>query len=202
VADYARSVPLPPSWHRIESSVRHTDAPFTLPEQLASRDGALIYFSLGSLGSADVPLMRRIIDCLGETPHRYIVSKGPLHAEIELPDNMWGAEFLPQTSIIPLADLVVTHGGNNTTTECLHFGKPTIVLPLFWDQHDNAQRMDELGLGVRLNTYRFSDEELRGAIATLLGDDALSARLARSAAEIQAADGLRAAADLIEGAAG
>jgi MGT family glycosyltransferase len=202
VADYARSASMQPAWHRIESSVRQTDAAFTLPQQLADGDGALVYFSLGSLGSADVPLMRRIIDCLAGTPHRYIVSKGPLHAEIELPDNMWGAEFLPQTSIIPLADLVITHGGNNTTTECLHFGKPMIVLPLFWDQHDNAQRVDELGLGVRLDTYRFTDEEMRGAIAALLGDEALRARLAKSAASIQAADGLRAAADLIEGASG
>jgi MGT family glycosyltransferase len=201
VADYARSASLQPSWHRIESSVRQTDAAFTLPEQLAAGDGALIYFSLGSLGSADVPLMRRIIDCLAETPHRYIVSKGPLHAEIDLPDNMWGAEFLPQASIIPLADLVITHGGNNTTTECLHFGKPMVVLPLFWDQHDNAQRVDELGLGARLDTYHFTDDELRGAITALLGDEALRGRLAKSAASIQAADGLRAAADLIEGAA-
>jgi MGT family glycosyltransferase len=201
IADYARTASLQPAWHRIESSVRQTDAEFTLPDQLAGRDGALIYFSLGSLGSADVPLMRRIIDCLAETKHRYIVSKGPLHAEIDLPDNMWGAEFLPQTSIIPLADLAITHGGNNTTTECLHFGKPMIVLPLFWDQHDNAQRVDELGLGVRLDTYRFTYEEMRGAITTLLADGALAARLAKSAAKIQAADGLRAAADLIERAA-
>ena len=201
IADYARSATLGSGWHRIDSSVRHTDAAFALPDQLADGDGALIYFSLGSLGSADVPLMRRVIDCLSRTPHRYIVSKGPLHAEIELPGNMWGAEFLPQTSIIPLADLVITHGGNNTTTECLHFGKPMIVLPLFWDQHDNAQRVAELGLGGRLDTYRFTDEQLHGAISTLLNDEALKARLERSAARIQAADGLRAAADLIEGAA-
>ena len=201
IADYARSATLGSGWHRIDSSVRQTDAAFALPDQLANRDGALIYFSLGSLGSADVPLMRRVIDCLSQTPHRYIVSKGPLHAEIELPGNMWGAEFLPQTSIIPLADLVITHGGNNTTTECLHFGKPMIVLPLFWDQHDNAQRVAELGLGVRLDTYRFTDEQLHVAISTLLNDEALKARLERSAARIQAADGLRAAADLIEGAA-
>ncbi|MGN6794264.1 MAG: glycosyltransferase [Streptosporangiaceae bacterium] len=201
VADYARSASLGPGWRRVESSVRQTDAAFTVPGHLAGTEGALIYFSLGSLGSADVPLMRRVIDCLAETPHRYIVSKGPLHSEIELPDNMWGSEFLPQTSIIPLADLVITHGGNNTTTECLHFGKPMIVLPLFWDQHDNAQRVAELGLGVRLDTYRFTDEELLGAIATLLSDNALHARLASSAARIQAADGLRTAADLIEGAA-
>ncbi len=202
IADYARSVPLGRTWHRIDSSVRRTDAAFTLPEQLATGTGALIYFSLGSLGSADVGLMRRIIGFLAETPHRYIVSKGPLHAEIELPPNMWGAEFVPQTSVIPLADLVITHGGNNTTTECLHFGKPMVVLPLFWDQYDNAQRADELGLGVRLDTYGCSGDELRSAIGRLLGDGALRARLAASAARIQAADGLAAAADLIESAAG
>jgi MGT family glycosyltransferase len=201
IADYARSAPLGPAWHRIDSSVRQTDAPFTLPDQLAARRGALVYFSLGSLGSADVALMRRIIGCLADTPHRYIVSKGPLHAEIELAPNMWGAEFLPQTSIIPLADLVITHGGNNTTTECLHFGKPMIVLPLFWDQHDNAQRVAELGLGARLDTYRFTDQQMRSALSGLLGDAALRGRLADAAAQIQASQGLRAAADRIESAA-
>ena len=201
IADYARTVPLGPSWHRIDSSVRQTDAAFTLPPELAGDGGALIYFSLGSLGSADVGLMRRVIDCLAATPHRFIVSMGPLHAEIELAPNMWGAEFLPQTSIIPLVDLVITHGGNNTTTECLHFGKPMVVLPLFWDQYDNAQRVAELGLGVRLDTYGFADGEMHAALTRLLGDAALSGRLARAAAEIQGRHGLRAAADLIEAAA-
>jgi MGT family glycosyltransferase len=198
LADYPRSRALGAGWLRLDSSVRQTEAAFTVPDELAGGDGALIYFSLGSLGSADVDLMRRIIASLAGTPHRYIVSKGPLHAEIELAPNMWGAEFVPQTSVLPLADLVITHGGNNTTTEALHFGKPMIVLPLFWDQHDNAQRMDELGLGVRLDTYRFTDGELHGAIGRLLGDDALRARLADGAARIQARQGLRAAADLIE----
>ena len=203
LADYRRSRPLGPGWLRLDSSVRETDAAFTAARpgggwRSGRSGGALIYFSLGSLGSADVGLMRRIIGCLADTPHRYIVSKGPLHAEIDLAPNMWGAEFVPQTSVLPLADLVITHGGNNTTTEALHFGKPMIVLPLFWDQPDNAQRMDELGLGVRLDTYGFTDGELHGAIDRLLGDGALRARLADGAARIQARQGLRAAADLIE----
>jgi MGT family glycosyltransferase len=200
LADYRRDRPLGPRWTRLDSSVRETDEPYQVPAELG-RDGALIYFSLGSLGSADVGLMRRVIGCLAGTPHRYIVSKGPLHAEIELAPNMTGAEFLPQTSVIPHADLVITHGGNNTTTECLHFGKPMIVLPLFWDQHDNAQRMDELGLGVRLTTYEFSDAEMHGALDRLLGDAALRERLAVAAGQIQARQGLRAAAQVIEDAA-
>jgi UDP:flavonoid glycosyltransferase YjiC (YdhE family) len=202
IADYRRPRPLGPGWHRLDSSVRETDEPFTRPGPLAGGGGALIYFSLGSLGSADVALMRRVIDSLAATPHRYIVSKGPLHAELDLASNMYGAEFLPQTSVIPRADLVITHGGNNTTTECLHFGKPMIVLPLFWDQHDNAQRVDELGLGVRLDAYRFTDAQLHGALARLLGDTALRDRLARTAADIQRRQGLRRAADVIESTAG
>jgi len=202
LADYRRARPLPPSWHRLESSVRQTDEEFTLPGALAAGGGPLIYFSLGSLGSADVELMRRVIGCLAATPYRYIVSKGPLHEEIELAPNMAGAEFLPQTSVIPLCQLVITHGGNNTVTECLHYGKPMVVLPLFWDQYDNAQRMDELGLGIRLDTYRFTDAELRSALDRLLTDAALHRRLAGAAAAIQAHDGLGKAAGLIEKAAG
>ncbi|MDF2705819.1 MAG: glycosyl transferase [Nonomuraea muscovyensis] len=196
ILDYTDERPLGPTWHRLDSSVRETDEEFELPFERG--DGALVYFSLGSLGSSDVELMQRVIDVLATTPHRYIVSKGPLHEEIKLAENMWGAEFLPQTKIIPLCDLVITHGGNNTTTEALHFGKPMILLPLFWDQYDNAQRVDELGYGVRLATYAFTDEELTGALDRLLGDEELRARLAAAGAEIRGRDGLRRAADLIE----
>ena len=197
-ADYTDARPLGPTWHRLDSSVRATDGPAELPEQIASGQGSLIYFSLGSLGSADVELMRRVVDVLGRTPHRYVVSKGPLHDEIQLAPNMWGAEFLPQTRILPLVDLVITHGGNNTTTEAFHFGKPMIVLPLFWDQYDNAQRVTETGFGLRLDPYRFTDEELTGGIDRLLGDAALKARLAEVSAQVQGRRGTEKAADLIE----
>jgi UDP:flavonoid glycosyltransferase YjiC (YdhE family) len=200
LADYQRIRPLGPSWHRLDSSVRQTDQKFVLPETVAG-SGALIYFSLGSLGSADVQLMRRVVNCLSSTPYRYIVSKGPLHTEIELAPNMTGAEFLPQTSVIPLCEMVITHGGNNTITECLHFGKPTIVLPLFWDQYDNAQRMQELGLGIRLDTYRFTDAEMHDALGRLLNDSGLRERLTKGAAMIQQRDGVGKAANFIERAA-
>lgn len=196
ILDYTDARPLNSTWHRLDSSVRETDEAFELPFE--RNDGKLVYFSLGSLGSSDVELMQRVIDVLGTTEHQFIVSKGPLHAEIKLAANMWGAEFLPQTKIIPLVDLVITHGGNNTTTEALHFGKPMILLPLFWDQYDNAQRVDELGYGVRLSTYTFTDEELKGALERLLGDAELRERLAAAGAEIRGRDGLRKAADLIE----
>jgi MGT family glycosyltransferase len=199
-ADYTALRPLNPTWHRMDSSVRETDDAYEVPAAVGDRPegSALVYVSLGSLGGADVDLMRRLVDVLGRTPHRYIVSKGPQADLIDLADNMVGAEFLPQTRVIPQVDLVITHGGNNTTTEALHFGKPMILLPLFWDQYDNAQRMDELGFGVRLRTYAFTDEEMTAALDRLLGDADLRERLARTGEAIRARDGLRRGADVIE----
>ena len=152
--DYARAEPLAATWHNLQASVRETDAPWEPPEG----DGPLIYLSLGSLGSGDVELMRTLIGSLADTRYRVVVSKGPQHDQLELPDNMTGAEFLPQVSVLPHVDLVITHGGNNTVTESLRFGRPMVLLPLFWDQYDNAQRMHETGFGIRLDTYHHAPE--------------------------------------------
>ena len=197
-ADYERSLPLGPTWHRLESCVREPDSTYEPPANVANGPGGLVYLSLGSLGSGDVSLMRRLIDVLGRTRHRFIVSMGPQHDQLTLADNMAGAEFLPQPAILPMVDLVITHGGNNTVTECFHHGRPMVVLPLFWDQYDNAQRVDELGFGVRLASYDFEDDELTGAIDRLLADEALHGRLGGIAARLQAAPGTVRAADLIE----
>jgi MGT family glycosyltransferase len=190
--DYDRSRTLGERWQRLDSCVRDVDETFEPPPG----DGALVYVSLGSLGSADVELMNRLVAALAETPHRYVVSKGPQHELIELAPNMTGAEFLPQPAILPHVDLVITHGGNNTVTESIHFGKPMIVLPLFWDQHDNAQRVAECGVGVRLATYEFEDAQLHEAIDRLLASP--DPVLGEASARLRASPGTTRAADLIQ----
>ncbi len=196
--DYARQSPLARTWHRLDSCVRSTDAVVDLPPSIRTGSGRLLYLSLGSLGSADVELMQRLIDVLGDTEHRVIVSMGPQHDLLRLAPNMWGAEFLPQPAILPIVDLVITHGGNNTMTECLHHGKPMILLPLFWDQHDNAQRIDETGFGVRLPTYASADAARRAAIDRLTTDATLAERLRAVSARLRAGPGTVRAAGLIE----
>jgi MGT family glycosyltransferase len=195
--DYQRSRPLGETWHRIETSTRNSDGAFDVASKFADGDGRLVYLSLGSLGCMDVPLMQRVIDSLDKTPHRVIVSMGPLYEQLTLGERMWGEQFVPQTAIVPHCDVMITHGGNNTVGEAFTFGVPTIVLPLFWDQYDNAQRIDECGFGVRLATYEFADDELHGAIERLSTDGALATRLGAISTRLQASPGRLRAADLI-----
>jgi UDP:flavonoid glycosyltransferase YjiC (YdhE family) len=52
---------------------------------------------------------------------------------------MIGSEFLPQTSVLPHVDAVITHGGNNTHTACMRgTASQMLVLPIFWDQHQGG----------------------------------------------------------------
>jgi UDP:flavonoid glycosyltransferase YjiC (YdhE family) len=105
--EYERSRPLASSWRRLDSCVREPDGSFDWPAA-----GPAVYLSLGSLGSADVVLMQKLIDTLAETDFQVIVSLGPQHAELELAPNMIGEEFLPQPAILPQVDAVITHGGS------------------------------------------------------------------------------------------
>ena len=126
-------------------------------------------------------LMKRILSVLTQTPYKCIVSKGQRADEYDLPENCWGEAYLPQTRIIPLVDLVITHGGNNTVTETMAFGRPMIVLPLFGDQLENGTRVHETGYGIRLEPYTFTDNQLLNSLEKLLSDEGLKVKLDKTA---------------------
>jgi len=197
IVDYPRTTPLDATWHRLNSTVRTSELPYGVDEHVPG-EGKVIYLSLGSLGCMDVALMQRLIDALATTEHRTIVSMGPLKDQMTLGPNMAGDRFLPQPSILPQCDLLITHGGNNTLCEGFHFGLPMIGLPLFWDQYDNAQRLRETGFGERLPTYDWTVDELMGTVNRLLADSDLKARMAANAETIRADPGHVRGADILE----
>lgn len=142
--DYDQLVQLPSNYLRVDSFVRDESNPYQLPlefeNKIKNSAGKLIYVSMGSMGSFDVRLMKSLVEILSKTSHWFIVSKGKLAEQYELAENMIGEKFLPQTRILALPNLsaVITHGGNNSITESIYFGHPQVVIPLFYDQYDNA----------------------------------------------------------------
>ncbi|CAG2111007.1 unnamed protein product [Medioppia subpectinata] len=198
--DYTDLRPVPDRCLQLDNLMRKdVHASFTLPDQLANKPGKLIYVGLGSMVLSDLDNTKRLMAILAKSKHRFIVSKGPHHDKYELPGaNMWGAQTVSQIQVLPLVDLVVTHGGNNTVTETLYYGKPMVVLPVFADQFDNAQRLHELGYGIRLDAYKCSDAELLCAINKLLNDNELNAKLSKIATRIQSDDKISQVPGLIE----
>lgn len=196
-----RWIPLDPNRFRyLEGCVREEET-YEVPDFADSNDEPLLYLSFGSLGAGDTSLLGRLIDFLGTQPYRCLVNVGEYTEEYdrgELPDNVEIAEWFPQPSVISQADVVLHHGGNNTTNECLYFGTPAIVMPYVWDGHDNATRVDETGHGLSLHRSEWSDDELAAAIETCLTDSDIGARLEETSAHMQEARGTETAARLLD----
>ena len=123
---------------------------------------------------------------------------GPRADEIRLADNMVGDAIVPQTKMIPQVDLVITHGGNNTTTESAALRQADDRAAAVLGPVRQRPAGDELGYGVRLATYDFTDDELLGAVDRLLADPEMRARAASTGEAVRARDGLRVGADVIE----
>ena len=175
------------------------EAPYEVPAFAAKGDKPLLYISFGSLGAGDTDLLKRIIAVVAELPYRALVNVGDYReAYDEPPPNMHLAAWYPQPSVIPLVDAVVHHGGNNSFTECLYFGKPALIMPYVWDGHDNATRVQETGHGLKMQRYDWTDADFAGAIETLVTKRTLHDKLAATSARMQAADGPRKAAGLLD----
>jgi MGT family glycosyltransferase len=183
----------------LEGCVRK-DAPYKVPKFKANDDKPLLYVSYGSLGSGDVDLLKRLVAAVGKMPVRALVNVGDyIDQYTDIPDNVIIDKWFPQPSVIPKVDGVIHHGGNNSFTECLYFGKPAIIMPYVWDGHDNATRVQETGHGFKLDRYDWTNEEMEAKIMGMLIDKQMKAKLLRTSKSMRSKHGPTKAAKLIDG---
>jgi UDP:flavonoid glycosyltransferase YjiC (YdhE family) len=197
---YARRRPLDPEkFVYLDGCVRTESEPYEVPTFAENNDAPLVYFSFGSLGVADVDLIKRMIAVLGRAPYRVLVNVGEyLDQYEEPPGNVQLGSWFPQPAVIPHCDVVIQHGGNNSLNETLYFGKAPLLMPFVWDGHDNATRMNDTGHGIGMHRYEWSDEELLGNIERLRTDPSIQARIAETSQYMQKQDGRMTAARSID----
>jgi MGT family glycosyltransferase len=196
---FRRRHPLDPArFVHLDGCVRREAEPYALPSFGGHEGEPLIYLSFGSLGVADVDLIRRMIGVLGKAPYRVLVNVGEHLARYEVPpENVHLASWYPQAAVLPHCDVVIQHGGNNSLMETLFYGKAPLVMPFAWDGHDNARRVDDTGHGIGMHRTEWSDEELLRNVRRLLTDESIRTRLRATSAYMQAHDGRETAAGRI-----
>lgn len=192
--DYADVIEIPTNCFNVDSFCRQQlkNVQLKIPDKFLKLllKKKLIYFSLGSMGSSNLRLMQKILKILSLTKHLYFVSKGPLGDQLELSENMYGENVLPQIYILNNfnIDLAIIHGGNNSFTETLYFGVPSIIMPLFYDQFHNAQRVQEKQVGARIDPFQMNDEQLINTIDGILQDKKLINRVKNISLRIKKSD--------------
>ena len=107
-------------------------------------------------------------------------------------------QSVPQAELLKRVDLVVSHGGNNTLNETLYYGKPVVVLPVGGEQHDNASRIEFLGLGCRIDMDSLDNETLCSTIERLRNNTEVKLRLKDVSSKLMKSDGATTSVNLIE----
>jgi UDP:flavonoid glycosyltransferase YjiC (YdhE family) len=130
-----------------------------------------------------------------------LLTKYPDVIPARLPPGVRHCAFAPFRRLLPLCGAVVHHGGVGTTAAALEAGCPQLVLPLAWDQPDNAARVAALGVGLALGPRHRGSGHLSRALAQLLAPDVRS-RCRAIAGRAGGEDGLEVAAGWVENLVG
>ncbi|RYE77446.1 MAG: glycosyltransferase, partial [Hyphomicrobiales bacterium] len=105
----------------------------------------------------------------------------------------------PHTKLFPLMKALVHHGGAGTTYAGLYAGKPTFVVPHFFDQPYWGRRVYELGCGpqpVRLR--KLTPSILAAALKELSADTSYQLAATELSDKLHLEDGTGLAADIVE----
>lgn len=206
--DFPRS-DLPAVCHYVGSLARSRVADET-PFPWNRLDGRkLIYASLGTVPratKANTRVYRTIAEACAGLEAQLVIAFGkwseraPNWRELvgELPGDPLIVDFAPQLLLLQRADLMVTHGGQNTVLEAIHAGVPMVVLPWGADQPALAARIDHAGIGLRDSFHRPDPNRLRAKIRRVLSDSSFRQRMTAVQAAVVSAGGASYAADVAE----
>jgi UDP:flavonoid glycosyltransferase YjiC (YdhE family) len=98
-----------------------------------------------------------------------------------LPAGVRHFDYVPLSQVLPRAAALVSHGGIGTLSQALAAGIPQLVMPLGFDQFDNAARLERLGVAATLLPRRFQGRTVAHQMARLL-DSPTVARACRAVA--------------------
>lgn len=138
--------------------------------------------SIFSLGSDDL-VADTAEACLDVGRRCVLVGSAP--RERELPEGTLVVPYAAYHLLFPRAAALVIHGGAGTTGEALKSGRPSVVVPLAFDQFGLGWQVERLGAGVRVPKRGRSRATIAAALQRALEDEDIAARAAEIAVELR-----------------
>jgi UDP:flavonoid glycosyltransferase YjiC (YdhE family) len=153
----------------------------------------LVYVSFGSVAGslgAFAAVYPAVLAVLAPLPVRVLMTTGSGYDPTlldPLPANALATQWWPQDAAMPETAVVIGHGGFGTTMTALAAGVPQLVLPLFSsDQFLNADRVQEVGVGIRRLGGPDAVPEVPGLVQQLLDEPGYAEAARRVAADMAA----------------
>jgi hypothetical protein len=115
-----------------------------------------------------------------------------------LPAGVLHLKYAPLQQLAGRAAALVHHGGIGTLAQGLRSGVPQIAAPVFFDQFDNAKRLEALGVGRTLSAHDFCASGLAPLLEELTQSQAVRHRCRQIQARLEGPNPADTVCDLVE----
>jgi zeaxanthin glucosyltransferase len=162
----------------------------------------LIYASMGTILNGQADVFQTI--AAGVAKHKDVQLVLSIGDQLEpeqigpVPGNAIIVKRAPQLELLKLASVCITHAGLNTVLESLAQGVPQVAIPVTFDQPGIAARIACHKTGRVTSLDKLSATHLSTLLGEVLSDSTYRENACRIQKAIVKANGLSAAADLIE----
>lgn len=160
----------------------------------------LVYASLGTLQGHRLATFRLICRAARRLGVQLVIAHcgGLTPAEAASLDALHVADFLPQRSVLAVADVCITHAGLNTALDALEHGVPMLAIPIAFDQPGVAARIEHHGVGLKLSRVLLSERAVRASLKRLIEDKTFHERARAIGASMERMTGAATAAEIID----
>jgi UDP:flavonoid glycosyltransferase YjiC (YdhE family) len=168
--------------------------------ELPPGDAPLVVVAPSTAQDPERELLRWTLEALAEEPVRVLGTTNELDVPVpmpEIPPNAVVVDWLSYSQAMPLADLVVTHGGHGTVCRALGAGAPVLCCPAVGDMAENAARVQWAGAGLAIPWRLAGPRSIRAVSRRLLSDGSYGSRARELAAWGAEHDGAASAAGLV-----
>jgi UDP:flavonoid glycosyltransferase YjiC (YdhE family) len=138
--------------------------------------------------AAALRLKRRAILITGTPPAQYP------HA----PKTVIAFQYLPYSVVFPRAAVIAHSAGIGTLAQALAAGRPQLVVPLAFDQPDNAQRAVRLGLARTIPFRKATADAMTAELERLCAMPAYAQRANEVGEEVRKENAAHLACDMLE----
>lgn len=164
---------------------------------LAAGDPPVV-FTPGSAMSHGHEFFRIAIEACEKLGRRAILlTKQVEQIPKQLPPGVKHFNFVPFSQLLPRSAALVHHGGIGTLSQGLSAGIPHLVMPMAFDQPDNARRLIRLGVAQAIPEPRFTLERVIPALQSLLQSKEVERHCRSLAERMRGNHGIDRAAKLI-----
>jgi len=160
----------------------------------------VVYISLGTVIKGAVSFFQNCLEAFRDENIDVIISVGKNFDSRKLkniPSNIHIYKSVPQLEVLNMADVFVTHGGMNSVSEALVYSVSMVVIPFVSDQPVNAQCIEKLGVGKRLEYSEVNKDTLKEYVQSVLLDADMKDNIAKVQKLIRQAPGNQGGAEVI-----